>query len=209
LTGDPAFDRPPLRLTGGPERARVCVMASEEQVSLRVLIPAEDVHARVATLVDQIVAELDTKRVLALGVLKGSFIFMADIVRMLHAHGVEVIVDFMKVQSYGSGTESSGKVDIKFGPSVDVAGATVLLVDDILDTGRTLKVISEHVLGMEPRLLKTCVFLDKPARRQVEFEADYVGFEVPDEFVVGYGLDWNDRYREVPGVMAIGFRPGG
>jgi hypoxanthine phosphoribosyltransferase len=179
-----------------------------DRVSLTPLISAEDVRGRVAGLVSQIAEDLGGGRVLVMGLLNGSFIFMADIVRQLNAHGIEVTVDFMKASSYGAGTESSGTVDISYGPSVDVGGQTVLLVDDILDTGRTLKRVAEHLQARSPRVLKTCVFLDKPARRKVDFAADYVGFQVPDEFIVGYGLDWNNRYREFPGVMSIRFGTG-
>jgi hypoxanthine phosphoribosyltransferase len=131
--------------------------------------------------------------------------FMADLARLFHLARLPLRIDFMTFASYGSGTVSSGTVRLLKDLSVDVQGRRVLLVDDILDSGRTMARAYAHLVERRPAVLKTCVFLDKPARRAVDFRADYVAFEVPNEFVVGYGLDYDGRFREMPWVSRIEF----
>jgi len=131
--------------------------------------------------------------------------FAADLVRLLHLHKIPLQIDFITASSYGAGTESSGKVKLQHDISTDIAGKWVLLIDDILDTGRTMKAVSNHLLASKPAVLKTCVFLDKPERRVIPFQTDYVGFTIPDKFVVGYGLDYDNRYREYPYVATVSF----
>ena len=167
-------------------------------------ISEQNIAIRLQELAEHIAADLGGEEIFVIGLLKGSFIFMADLVRALHRCDVRLLIDFMTASSYGSGTVSSGTITLQRDISMDITDRKVLLVDDILDTGRTLNFAAEHLREMKVRHLASCVFLDKPARRAVPFEADYVGFEVPDEFVVGYGLDYNHSYRELPylGVVA-------
>jgi hypoxanthine phosphoribosyltransferase len=140
-----------------------------------------------------------------IGILRGSFMFLADLVRDLNGHGYHPRIDFISLESYGSGTESSGEVMVTKDISLDVADADVLLLDDILDTGRTLCFARDRLLERGARTVRTCALLDKPARRVVPVRADYVGFVVEDVFVVGYGLDYDSRYRELPHIAEVTF----
>lgn len=132
---------------------------------------------------------------LVVGILKGSVMFFADLVRQI---GIPLNVDFMVVSSYGSGTESSGRISIKKDLSTDIRGRHVLLVEDIVDSGVTMSRLMEELAGREPASIKLCALLSKPSRRQAEVRLDYCGFEVPDEFLVGYGLDYAEKYRNLP-----------
>jgi len=138
-----------------------------------------------------------------IGLLTGAFVFLADLVRALGRLGVEPQVDFIAVSHYGLATESGGEVQITKDTTMDLAERPVLLVDDILDTGRTLKVVRDRLLVRGPSWLRTCVFLDKPSRRVVPISADYVGFEVPDVWIIGYGLDAGGEGRALPYVAAV------
>lgn len=134
---------------------------------------------------------------LVVGILKGSVMFFADLVRQI---GIPLNIDFMVVSSYGSGTESSGRISIKKDLSTDIRGRHVLLVEDIVDSGVTMSRLMEELAGREPASIKLCALLSKPSRRQAEVRLDYCGFEVPDEFLVGYGLDYAEKYRNLPMV---------
>ncbi len=137
-------------------------------------------------------------------VLKGAFVFAADLIRALHAKGLAVEVDFMRLKSYGDATERASEIAMRGGPERPLAGRHVLLVDDILDTGHSLDLARRHLLGnLEAASLRTCVLLDKPARRELPIAADHVGFTVPDRFVVGYGIDHAERYRDLPHIGAV------
>lgn len=170
-----------------------------------VLIPETDLEGRVAELAGEIGCDLDGRELLLVGILRGSFMFLADLVRSFHRHGIRTRIDFMILESYGSGTESSGTVRLSRDCALDVAGQDVLLVDDILDTGRTLSFAVRHLLSRGAARVRTCVLLDKPSRRIVPFVADYVGFAVPDTFVVGYGLDYDHYYRDLPWIAKVTF----
>ncbi len=135
--------------------------------------------------------------------LKGAFVFAADLVRALDAEGVRPEVDFLVASSYGDGTESRGVVTLRVDASADPRGRDVLLVDDILDTGRSLAHVAAHLLARGAASVGTCVLLDKPGRRAVPFAADFVGFEVGTGFLVGYGIDWAERYRHLPYVGVV------
>ena len=163
-----------------------------------VLFEAETIARRIDDLVEEMAERERSERLVMIGVLRGSFMFLADLVRSLDRHRLHPRIDFMTLASYHGGTESSGRVDILRDTSIDLEGADVLLVDDILDTGRTLRFAVEHLGGKGARRVRTCVLLDKPARRVEELRADYVGFEIEDRFVVGYGLDYDNRFRELP-----------
>jgi len=130
-----------------------------------------------------------------IGILKGGFVFMADILRSI---SIPVEVDFMAISSYGSGTESSGVVKIRKDIDVDICGRDVVIIEDIVDSGLSLVYIKEYIQKHKPASVKTCVLLDKPKAHKTEVSFDYVGFEIGNEFVVGYGLDFNERYRNLP-----------
>lgn len=143
----------------------------------------------------QITEEYKGKNLMAIGLLKGSYIFMADLLRKID---LQCSIDFMAVSSYGSGTRSSGAVKIVKDLSVNPEGYDLLVIEDILDSGRTLSYVCEMLKTRKPNSIKICTLLDKPSRRVTDLTADYVGMEVPDEFVVGYGLDFDEKYRNLP-----------
>jgi hypoxanthine phosphoribosyltransferase len=168
-------------------------------------ITETELKTRVEHLVDEISNVLQDESVVIIGILRGSFMFLADLVRQLHPRGLHPQIDFMTLQSYGSGTQSSGTVRITKDISVDISESTVLLVDDILDSGRTLQFAIRHAQNKGAGKVLTCCLLDKPARRAVDVKADFIGFEIPDTFVVGYGLDYDSHYRELPFLGEVGF----
>lgn len=166
----------------------------------RVLISTEDVKRRVQEMGAEISRDYAGRELLVVGILKGAFIFMSDLVRELKS---PIFIDFMDVSSYGSATESSGVVRIMKDLDQSIAGKHVLIVEDIIDSGLTLSYIKENLQSRQPASVKICAFLDKPSRRRVEMRPDYLGFSIPDEFVVGYGLDFAEKYRELPYVAVI------
>ena len=156
---------------------------------------------KIAVRVNQIAREIRVglgSDVLVVAILKGSFVFTADLIRALHHAGVHPQVDFMQLSSYGSDKESSGKIEVLRDVTDRVQGREVLLVDDILDSGRTLAYARESLTESGAQSVRLCVLLDKRGRRVLEIEADFVGFDCPDDFVVGYGLDYANFYRELP-----------
>jgi len=165
------------------------------------LLSAEQIAARVRELGAEISRDLSGKTVLVVAVLKGAFVFCADLVRSLT---VPAEVDFMAVSSYGSATESSGVIRILKDLDASVTGKHVLLVEDIVDSGLTLRYLKEYLEHQNPASLRVCVLLDKPARRQTQVAVDYVGFMVPDEFIVGYGIDYAEQYRHLPYIGIVG-----
>ncbi len=167
---------------------------------MKVLITEEEIREKVSELAEEIAKDHSCGHLHAVFVLKGAFIFCADLVRALSDQNVDVTVDYAIAKSY-IGTESSGQV--KSSVEVDVEGKEVLLVEDILDTGRTLEKLKEELKKRRAKRVKTVCLLDKPSRREVDIKADYVGFEIPDRFVVGYGLDRDERYRHLRYVGVI------
>ncbi len=169
---------------------------------LSLLIDEESIRKRVKELAKEI--EKDFSRSegepVVVGLLKGAFIFVADLVRELE---IPVLVDFLWVSSYGQSMESSGVIKVLKDLDTDIEGRWVLLVDDILDTGLTLKEIHSFLKSKRPAVLKTCVFLEKEGRKRVDFEPDYLGFKVPNKFLVGYGLDWGEMGRNLKGIYAV------
>lgn len=161
------------------------------------LIGADRLAARVTELADQISSDYEGHELLVVGVLKGSFIFLADLVRKLRC--IQTI-DFLRVASYGASTETSGIVEIRKDLEIPVAGRDILVVEDIVDTGLTLDFIIKHLRLGKPKSLRLCAMLDKPSRRQIELPVDYVGFTIDDLFVVGYGLDCSEKYRHLPAI---------
>ena len=166
----------------------------------KVLLTEEQIQARITELGQQLAEEYRGKNPVFLGVLKGVIMFYADMIR---ATPILSEIDFMAVSSYGAGTTSSGHVQMVKDVSIPLKDRHVIILEDILDTGLTLKFVREHLLAMQPASLKICTLLDKPERRKVDIEADYVGFTIPNEFVVGFGLDYNEQYRNLPYVGVL------
>jgi len=166
---------------------------------LEVLIPASKIHARVAELGAQISADYGDRPLLLVGVLTGSFIFLADLVRHLKC---PVRIQFLGTKSY-AGKTSTGQVQLTKDLDSAVEGLDVLIVEDIIDTGLTLSYLKKLISQGQPASLKVAAFLDKPSRRKVEIHGDYVGFEIEDRFVVGYGLDYEQRYRNLPDLCVV------
>jgi len=165
-----------------------------------ILISEQEIKEKVKQLGQQISKDFEGKELLVIGILKGSFIFMADLVREIQG---KVYIDFMQVSSYHTSMESSGEVIFVKDLSTDIKGKNVLIVDDIIDTGRTLEALVEALSQREPNIIKTCVLLDKKERREVNYNADYVGFVIPDKFVIGYGLDWAEEGRTLKDIYAV------
>lgn len=161
----------------------------------KVLITEEEIDVIVKKLGERITEDYKDKNLLMVGILKGSTVFMADLIRAVK---VPCRIDFMAVSSYGSGTMSTGAVKIIKDLDIDLEGYDLLIVEDILDSGKTLHYITNILKTRRLRSIRICTFLDKPERRQVDLKADYCGAEVPDEFVVGYGLDYDEKYRNLP-----------
>ena len=164
-----------------------------------VLITETEIARRVRSLAREIHSDFADREMVVVSLLNGTVMFLADLIRHL---SLPLRLDFIGVSSYGAGTES-GELVITKELRLDVRGRDVLLVDDILDTGRTIKRVHAKLRQLKPRRIKTCVLLDKPARRIEKVRADYVGFTIPDLFVVGYGLDYAERYRNLPFVGVL------
>ena len=165
-----------------------------------VLFTQEELEKRVRELAAQITADYQGKEIILISVLRGSFIFMADLARQVQPF---CQVDFMAVSSYGSGTVSSGQVNIVKDLTDSIEGKDVIVVEDILDSGNTLSYLFQLLKARNPASLKLVTLLDKPSRRTKPIQADYVGFTVPDEFVVGYGLDYDELYRNLPYIGVL------
>ena len=167
------------------------------------LISEEELAAKVSELGAAITRDYKDKDTVFVGILKGSFIFMADLLRRVHLE--RLAMDFMMVSSYGSGTVSSGNVRIKKDLEQDIAGKHVLIVEDIVDSGNTLTYLKRFLATRKPASVKVVTMLDKPSRREVPLVPDYCGFEIPDAFVVGCGLDYDQRYRELKDICVLHF----
>ena len=166
----------------------------------RVLISEEELQKRIGELGQQLAKDYDGKDPIFVGVLKGVVDFFTDMVR---ATPIRCQYEFMAVSSYGGGTSTSGNVKLLKDVSCNIKGRHVVILEDILDSGLTLKFVTEHLRSMEPASLKICTMLDKPERRKVDIFADYVGFTIPNEFVVGFGLDYQEFYRNLPFVGVL------
>ena len=165
-----------------------------------VLIPG----AEIATVIDRLAAEISRgysgKEPMLIGILKGSFMFMADLVRKLD---FPLEIEFVRLSSYGQGTESSGKINVVQGLRSEIKDRDVLVIEDIIDTGLTVAYLLEYLHKKRPASLRLCALLDKPSRRRVPVSIDYVGITVPDKFLVGYGLDCYEKYRNLPDVCVL------
>lgn len=165
-----------------------------------ILISEERLQARIGELADEISADYAGQEVLVVGVLKGALLFIADLVRRLT---VPCTMDFMAVSSYGSNTHSSGVVRILKDLDAPIAGKHVLVVEDVVDSGLTLSYLMKNLRSREPASLELCTLMVKPSGRRVPIEMRYVGFEMPDAFVVGYGLDFDEHFRQLPFIAAF------
>ncbi len=166
----------------------------------QVLINRAEIARTVNALAARIQADYEGRDPVLIGALKGCFIFMSDLVRALN---MPLSVDFLGVASYGGGTQSSGEVRLLHDFKGPIQGRHVLVVEDIVDTGLTLSFIIEHVRRKGPASIKVCALLDKPSRRSVPVTIDYLGFTVPNKFIVGYGLDFNEHYRNLPDICVL------
>lgn len=162
---------------------------------LRVLLSEDEIREKVRELGGKITADYKNSNLMLVTVLKGAVVFLADLMRQID---VPAEIDFMVVSSYGSGVKSSGVVKIVKDLDVPLAGKDILIVEDILDSGLTLSYIKELLESRGPRSIRIATLLDKPSRRKVDLQADYIGFSVADEFVIGYGLDYDEKYRNLP-----------
>ena len=167
---------------------------------VKMLIPEEEVNARIEELGKKISEEYAGKQVHLICILKGSVYFTCELAKRIT---VPVSLDFMSVSSYGAGTSSSGVVKIGKDLDTTIEGKNVLVVEDIIDSGRTLSYLLQNLKTRNPKSLKLCTLLDKPDRRVCDVKVDYVGFEIPDEFVVGFGLDLDQQYRNLPYIGCV------
>ncbi len=166
----------------------------------KVLISEEEITSKIKEMAASIDEDYRDKEPLMLSVLSGSFMFASDLMR---AVSIPVGISFIFASSYGSDTVSSGEVEIHTGKGFDPVGKDIIIVEDIVDSGRTLKKIKEYLLNKGAKSVELCTFLNKPSRRVVDIDVKYIGFEVPDEFVVGYGLDFDYKYRQYPFVGVL------
>lgn len=165
-----------------------------------VLLTEEQIRARIKSLAREIKAVYGDGEFTIISLINGAVMFTADLMREIDN---PVRLDCIRVSSYGAKTKSIGTPQVIYSLTLDIKGRDVLVIDDILDTGKTLKLVKELVQELKPASCRTCVLLDKKARREVALEADFVGFEIPDKFVVGYGLDFAERYRNLPGIGVL------
>jgi hypoxanthine phosphoribosyltransferase len=170
------------------------------QPKLRILLSSEEIEAKVKTLADEIRRDYQDRNPLLIGVLKGSFMFMADLIRLLN---FPLEVEFIRLSSYGGSRESSGKVRVVQGLRFPIKNRDVLVIEDIVDTGLTTGFLLEYLRKKMPASLKLCALTDKPSRRQTTINIDYLGFTVPNKFIVGYGLDWDENFRYLPDICFI------
>jgi hypoxanthine phosphoribosyltransferase len=172
--------------------------------TMEVLLTHEQIHKRIAEIGAQITRDYAGERIVLVGVLKGAAIFLADLARTIK---VDATFDFVAVSSYGKGTRSSGAVKLIKDLDNSVEGKNIIIVEDILDTGLTLNFLRKLMLQHHPKSMRIATFLDKPSRRVMEIEADYVCFSIPNHFVIGYGMDFDERYRNVEDVRLMPENP--
>ena len=176
------------------------MVAMSSEPKLSVLLTGAEIDAKVDKLAAKIRRDYQNKHPLLIGVLKGSFMFMADLIRLLD---FPLEVDFIRLSSYGGGRESSGKIKVVQGLRTPIKGRDVLVIEDIVDTGVTISFLLDYLRKKKPASLKLCVLTDKPSRRRVPVNIDYLGFTVPNKFLVGYGLDWDEKFRNLPDICFI------
>ena len=166
----------------------------------KTLITSDEITNAIARLAGEIRRDYNGKQPLLIGILKGSFVFMADLIRQLD---LPVEVDFVTLSSYGAAREASGKVRVVQGLRTPIKGRDVLVIEDIVDTGTTISFLLDYLRKRKPASLRLCSLTDKPSRRRVPVSIDYLGFTLPDKFIVGYGLDWNEKFRYLPDICFL------
>ncbi len=166
----------------------------------RILYSREKISAEVRRLGQEISRDYGDQEIMLVGVLKGSFLFIADLIREINSPSV---VDFVRLASYGSGTQTSGIIEFRKELEMPIRDRDVIIIEDIVDSGYTLECLYNKLLLQQPRSLKICTLIDKRARREVEIEADYVGISMDDGFIIGYGLDHDERYRNLPDIYLV------
>ena len=172
----------------------------DSQPKLRCLFPRAEIEAAISQLASKITEDYHDKYPLLIGILKGSFMFMADLIRHLD---FPLEVEFIRLSSYGGGSQTSGKVKVMQGLRTPVKGRDVLIVEDIVDTGLTTTFLLDYLRKKKPASVRLCSLTDKPSRRQIPVAIDYLGFTVPDKFVVGYGLDYSEKFRNLPDICIM------
>lgn len=175
-------------------------MSGQNRYRLEPLLSRERIAAIVKGLADQISRDYGQREVVLVCILRGAFMFLADLIRHLQ---MPVQVDFVRLASYGAGMKTSGTIEITKDIETPIEGKDVLIVEDIVDSGRTLRFLKDRLVLANPRSVKICALLDKKARREVEVEVDYVGTEIEDVFIVGYGIDFNESYRNLPEIQYV------
>jgi len=171
-----------------------------DKLHLNRLLTAEEIASIVKNLADQISRDYVGRELILVCILKGAFMFLSDLIRHLR---IPVKVDFVRLASYGTGMKSSGLVEISKDIEIPIEGKDVLIIEDIVDSGRTLQFLKERLTLSNPRSIKICALLDKKARREVKVEADYLGKEIEDIFILGYGIDFNEDYRNLPEIYYV------
>jgi hypoxanthine phosphoribosyltransferase len=171
-----------------------------EDYRLYRLLSREQIESIVRDLADRISKDYDKREVVLICILKGAFMFLSDLVRHLH---MPLQIDFVRLASYGSEMKSTGKIEITKDVEIPLGGKDVLIIEDIIDSGRTLRFLKERVSLANPRSVKICALLDKKARREVNIDGDYIGKEIEDVFIVGYGIDFNEVYRNLPEIYYV------
>lgn len=174
-----------------------------EASKIRVLIPEQELLERIGVLAEKISSDFSGSSVKLICILKGSIFFTCELAKRMT---VPVQIDFMQVSSYGNKTKSSGKIEMKKELDEPIKGENVIVVEDIIDSGNTLSKLLPKLLARKPKTLRVCTLLDKPERREAEVFVDYNGFEIPDEFVVGFGLDYDQKYRNLPYIGVLQFQ---
>ena len=167
-------------------------------MNLKTLISEQDLQKRIKEIGKQITQDYKNQEIIIICILTGAVYFATDLTKNIDNN--KLLLEFMKVSSYGNEKESSGKITIKQDIRADIKDKNIIIVEDIIDTGLTMKFLKNYLLDKNPKSLKICTLLDKKERRKVKIEADYVGFEIPNKFVLGYGLDYEDYYRNLPYV---------
>lgn len=168
---------------------------------IEVLIPENEIRARVKEMAEEISKKYEGETVFLVGILNGSVFFLTELAQKMT---IPVEIDFMAASSYGSGMESSGRVLVTKDLERSIEGKRVIIIEDIVDTGQTLHLLVEMLMARNPKSLELAVLLDKPSRRKVCLDADYIGFQIPDKFVVGWGLDYDQKYRDLPFIGVVG-----